>query len=218
MDEEGTKRMQCQDEGQVIYKIYDFQGHKVMQKPPPRFCPLTWKATRCRQEDKWWQKRHLSLVKSHAMLFQSSCFEVKEKEPPWIFCKPCGLKNHGCTGHACPTCRQISELEVTQAALTANPKAFAGSLIGQVRQTKAIECSQRMMYLVQAKITEENLGGYKENFTKVELLLEELKKANPRPCELFERDHEGRYKRALLSNPFLGETCQAWPKGSWDRW
>ncbi|KAF0725276.1 hypothetical protein Ae201684P_013466 [Aphanomyces euteiches] len=69
-------------------------------------------------------------------------------------------------------------------------------------------CSKTMMYRAQAAIREENLGEYEENFKKLPSLLETFCQQNPGSHQAFECDHEGRYKRAFLSNPMVSRHIQ----------
>ncbi|KAH9095697.1 hypothetical protein Ae201684P_015496 [Aphanomyces euteiches] len=203
MDEEETTQMQDQEEGQVVYKNMTFKDRKSCTTFLQDFVLSQGKRLVVDKKASGGKSVIFRCSSPTPCSFEVRVLKSKKKNVHGYFVSSCVLEHHGCTGHARPTCRQISELEVTQAAVTANPKASARSLIGQVRQTNAIECSQRMMYRVQTKITEENLGDYENNFKKVESLLEEFERANPGSRQVFERDHEGRYKRAFLSNPFV---------------
>ncbi|KAH9112724.1 hypothetical protein LEN26_013233 [Aphanomyces euteiches] len=65
-----------------------------------------------------------------------------------------------------------------------------------------------MMYRAQANIVEENLGDYKENFKKIASLLEEFCMVNPSCHQACDMDHDGCYKRAFISNPYISRHVQ----------
>ncbi|KAH9131636.1 hypothetical protein AeRB84_021733 [Aphanomyces euteiches] len=152
---------------------------------------------------------------SHAMFFEVRILKSKKKNVHGYFVSSFVLEHHGCTGHSKPTCRQISEVQAARAAVTANPKTPALSLISQIQQTNAMTCGKTMMYRAQAAIREENLGEYEENFKKLPSLLETFCQQNPGSHQVFECDHEGRYKRAFLSNPIVSRHMQHGQHGNY---
>ncbi|CAK4770202.1 unnamed protein product [Aphanomyces euteiches] len=113
------------------------------------------------------------------------------------------MEHHGCSGHSKPTRRQVTEVEVARAAVTANPKASAKSVMSQVQQTSGMAFNQRMMYRAQEVIKEDIMGDYAENFKKLPSLLEEFCRVNCGSHQAFGLDSEGRYKRAFLSHPHI---------------
>ncbi|KAH9113147.1 hypothetical protein AeMF1_012606, partial [Aphanomyces euteiches] len=175
---------------------------------PARLRSHTRQTNRSGQEIQRREECGISLLKSHAMFFEVRILKSKKKNVHGYFVSSFVLEHHGCTGHSKPTCRQISEVQAARAAVTANPKTRALSLISQIQQTNAMTCGKTMMYRAQAAIREENLGEYEENFKKLPSLLETFCQQNPGSHQVFECDHEGRYKRAFLSNPMVSRHIQ----------
>jgi hypothetical protein len=113
------------------------------------------------------------------------------------------LEHHGCSGHARPTQRQITNLDVARAAVTANPSTPAKVLQKQVQQTSRVLVGERMMYRVQQQINNSNLGSYEEEFKKIDSLLREFAKVNPGCRVSCEHNSDGRFRRAFFSNPLV---------------